>query len=66
VRDQAHDFSLVLYYVDPIVQIAQLGDAGFVDVEVWDGSGHRVSPERPGRDPHLFYVCRPDARAAGP
>jgi len=65
VRDQAHDFSLVLYYVDPIAQIAQLVDAGFVDVEIWDRDGRRVPPEGPGRDPHLFYVCRPDRSAAG-
>ena len=59
VRDSAHDFSLVLCYVSPAHQVAQLAEAGFPSCEVLDISGRTVDADAPGRDPHLFYIARP-------
>jgi ubiquinone/menaquinone biosynthesis C-methylase UbiE len=59
IRDEAHGFSLVQYYVMPAVQIEQLAEAGFDEPRVFDMRGREVDPAAPGRDPHLFYVCRP-------
>jgi SAM-dependent methyltransferase len=65
VRDDAHDFSLVLCYVSPAHQVAQLAELGFPECEVLNMSGHEVDADRPGRDPHLFYIARP-RRASAP
>jgi SAM-dependent methyltransferase len=59
VRDDAHDFALVLCYVSPVHQLAELARAGFGTGEVLDMAGHKVDPQAPGSDPHLFYVARP-------
>lgn len=61
VRDEAHDFSLVLCYVSARHQVEELAKAGFPSCEVLDMSGRLVDPEAPGRDPHLFYVARASA-----
>ena len=63
VRDEAHDFSLVLCYVSAAHQVAQLASAGFEHCEVLDMRGRPVDPEAPGRDPHLFYLARPGSAA---
>jgi SAM-dependent methyltransferase len=59
IRDEAHGFSLLQYYVMPAVQLEQLAEAGFAEARVFDMRGREVDPTSPGRDPHLFYVCRP-------
>jgi hypothetical protein len=59
VRDDAHDFALVLCYVSPVQQLADLAQAGFPTCEVLDMAGRQVDPQAPGPDPHLFYVVRP-------
>lgn len=59
VRDAAHGFSLSTMYVTAEHQLRELADAGFGDVEVYDLSGGRVDPSRPGDDPWLYYFCRP-------
>lgn len=59
VRDGAHGFSLVLTYVDPTYQLRQLEECGFSVVDVLDSAGHRIDPQDPGREAHLFYICRP-------
>jgi len=59
VRDGAHDFSVVLCYVSPQHQVAELAKAGFPSCEILDMSGRRVDAQAPGRDPHLFYIARP-------
>ncbi len=59
IRDEAHGFSLVQYYVMPALQIEQLADAGFGEPRIFDMRGREVDPADPGRDPHLFYVCPP-------
>ena len=56
IRD---DSGLVQYYVAPREQLRQLDATGFDVDRVLDGAGHVVDPEQPGRDPHLFYICRP-------
>jgi SAM-dependent methyltransferase len=65
VRDDAHDFSLVLCYVSPGHQVAELAEVGFPSCEILDMSGRPVDAQTPGRDPHLFYVARP-GRANAP
>lgn len=59
VRDDAHDFALVLCYVSPVHQLAELARAGFGTCEVLDMAGREVDPHAPGPDPHLFYIARP-------
>jgi SAM-dependent methyltransferase len=65
VRDGAHDFSLLLCYVSPAYQVAQLAQAGFPSCRILDMSGRAVDADAPGRDPHLFYIARP-RRAVAP
>ena len=43
VNDDAHDWSLLTYYISPSDQVRQLEDAGFIDVECFDQWG-RPSP----------------------
>jgi len=57
VRDDAHDFALVLCYVTASHQVAELAAAGFEECEVLDMKGQQVDPHNPGRDPHLFYIA---------
>lgn len=45
VNDEAHDYSLLHYYVTPEAQVRQLVAAGFTDVRVYDQKGvETVSP----------------------
>ena len=66
VRDGAHDFSLVLTYVDPVYQLRQLDECGFRVSEVLDGAGRSLDPLDPGSEPHLFYLCRPHGGSRTP
>jgi SAM-dependent methyltransferase len=59
LRDDAHGFSLVQYYVMPAVQVEQLEASGFGAPRILDMRGREVDPASPGRDPYLFYICRP-------
>lgn len=59
LRDDAHDFQGLWYYVLPEYQVTQLGEAGFSVVEVYDVDGRPVSPSSPGRGPWLHYLCAP-------
>lgn len=59
LRDGAHQFELVVYYVDPAYQVRQLAEHGFHVVEVYNLDGEAVNVEEPGRDPWLYYLCRP-------
>lgn len=59
VRDDAHDFALVLCYVSPVHQVAELARVGFGSCEVLDMTGRVVEPQAPGSDAHLFYIARP-------
>lgn len=58
VRDDAHEFALVLCYVTASHQVEQLQAAGFDECEVLDMQGRIVDPLSPGRDPHLFYLAK--------
>jgi SAM-dependent methyltransferase len=58
VRDQAHDFDLITYYVLPEFQAAQLEAAGFSLCTTYDLAGKEVDVQQPGRDPWLYYLCR--------
>jgi SAM-dependent methyltransferase len=59
VRDQAHDFNLITYYVLPEFQVAQLEEAGFSLCTTYDLAGRQVDVRAPGRDPWLYYLGRP-------
>ena len=60
IRDDAHGFSIpATTYVDPAYELRELRESGFAVEDVLDASGASVSPEAPGSDAHLFYVCRP-------
>lgn len=45
VNDDAHDWSLLTYYISPPDQVRQLADAGFVDVECFDQWGRPSSAD---------------------
>ena len=66
IRDGAHDFSVVLTYVDPVYQVAQLDAAGFYVSDVLDAAGRPLDRLDPGPGPHLFYLCRPHAGRPSP
>jgi SAM-dependent methyltransferase len=57
--DEAHDFRLVLYYVDPAAQVNQLRAHGFREVTVFDFDGVEHTAESPeiDRSVHVHYVA---------
>lgn len=65
VNDEAHDYSLLLYYVTRDAQERQLAEVGFSLVECLDGDGEPVPPgEDAARWPELHYAARPAAVSA--
>ena len=66
LRDEAHDFGVVTYYVEPGYQVSQLEDAGFTSRDVYNMSGCAVDPAQPGRDAYLYYLCRPSGEPKPP
>ncbi|CAM3665003.1 class I SAM-dependent methyltransferase [Nocardioides zeicaulis] len=56
VNDNAHDWSLLTYYVSPPDQVAQLRDAGFTVVECFDQWGE--PGERDERSVWRHYLAR--------
>ena len=61
VRDGALKFRVTLYYIRPSVQLAQLAEAGFSDVEIFGHDGQRISPDDvdDSRDLSLHYLASP-------
>lgn len=57
VNDEAHDYSLLHYYVTPETQTRQLEDAGFTDVRVYDQWGTEIAGKSP-KSIWLYYDCR--------
>lgn len=59
VNDEAHDFSLLTYYIGVPQQVTQLEGAGFTVDAVWSLAGERISPSQPDRDSiWVHYVAR--------
>lgn len=59
VNDRAHNFSLMTYYIGGEQQRAQLAEAGFQDVVVYDMAGHVVEPGRIDSDSlWLHFLAR--------
>jgi hypothetical protein len=56
VNDDAHDWSLLTYYISPPDQVRQLVDAGFVDVDCFDQWG-QPSPSD-GQSVWRYYLAR--------
>lgn len=57
LRDDAHSFSLELYYVMPATQVAQLREVGFGVRSIYDLAGREVSLPQAPADAWLHYVC---------
>jgi len=66
VNDEAHNFSLLHYYISPEAQARQLADCGFALLECLDLDGGAVtaSESAPGCS-ELHYVARADAEPPG-
>jgi SAM-dependent methyltransferase len=59
LNDNAHDFSLLHYYIDRDAQERQLAEHGWALVECVDLDGHAVGPGDAAEDtPELHYVAR--------
>ena len=60
VVDSGHDFRLLHYYVEPEMQVRQLGEAGFVEIEVFDQQGSPSALSAPSLDTtgHVHYLAR--------
>ena len=67
VTDSGHGFRLLHYYVDPVEQVRQLQELGFLAVEAFDGRGVARSLDAPelNATPHVHYVARRPVAAAG-
>ena len=60
VNDEAHDYSLLLYYVTRDDQERQLAEEGFELLECLDGDGRAVARGDDAAEwPELHYVARP-------
>lgn len=57
VNDEAHDYSLLNYYISPAAQRAQLDAAGFTDVRVHDQWGRETTVPSP-RSIWMYYSAR--------
>jgi SAM-dependent methyltransferase len=58
-NDDAHEHSLLTYYVRAPDQITQLRQAGFTaDIAVHALDGHRLAPGETSHDPWLYYAVR--------
>ena len=57
--DEAHEFRLVLYYIDPTAQVHQLRAHGFRDVTVFDFEGveRAAKSTEVARSVHVHYVA---------
>ena len=58
VMDNAHDFQLSIYYIEPERQLEQLHEAGFETTAVYDMEGREIEASAAGRDSSLYYLCR--------
>jgi hypothetical protein len=59
VNNDAHDFSLVHYFVSPEAQRRQLDDEGFEPLGVFDYEGRELGPGDTAADcVELHYVAR--------
>lgn len=59
LNDEAHDFGLLHYYVEPDAQVAQLERVGFAVVERRDLEGRALAPgERAPWSPEVHYLAR--------
>jgi SAM-dependent methyltransferase len=59
LNDEAHDFSVLHYYVSPDVQARQMREAGYEFLECLDLDGRRVEPgEVAAQCSELHYVAR--------
>jgi SAM-dependent methyltransferase len=59
INDHAHDYSMLLYYIDRDSQEQQLADVGYELLECLDVDGRPVPRNRVSRDPWLHYIARP-------
>jgi SAM-dependent methyltransferase len=58
IHDYVFDWKKFSYYIDPDVQLAQLGAAGFHDARVYLASGREnLEAEARKTDPWLHYIC---------
>lgn len=59
-NDEAHDFSLLHYYISRDAQERQLAEHGFELIECWDLDGRQLAAHATAvRCPELHYVARP-------
>lgn len=58
IRDGLHSFDLVVHYVMPDYQVAQLQKAEFTVLDVLDVNGRSVTPDNPGPSPWIHFLCR--------
>jgi SAM-dependent methyltransferase len=59
INDHAHDYSMLLYYIDRHSQEQQLAEAGYELLECLDVDGRPVHRNMVSRDPWLHYVATP-------
>jgi SAM-dependent methyltransferase len=59
INDGDHGFEVLYYYVLPAEMERQLAGAGFALEAIYDHGGRSVTTDEPGRDPWLYYYCRP-------
>jgi SAM-dependent methyltransferase len=58
VNDEAHDYSLLHYYISRADQERQLGQLGYELVDVLEFDGDSVGPGADGLGPTLYYVAK--------
>jgi SAM-dependent methyltransferase len=59
LNDEAHNYSLLTYYVTMSEQQRELADAGFPSVGIYDADGRELTTTD-SRSPWLYYVARRD------
>jgi SAM-dependent methyltransferase len=59
LNDEAHDYSLLHYYIRSEDQARQLVQLGYELIECLDAEGWRVAPGQGSPSPWLYYIARP-------
>jgi SAM-dependent methyltransferase len=59
INDEAHEYSLLTYYISIESQVRQLKDCGFRSIQVYGLNGKTIDWEHAtSHDPWIYYLCR--------
>jgi hypothetical protein len=59
INDVAHNYAMLTYYIDKVLQVLQLEDVGFETIEMYDTYGNMLNLDSDDKDSAwIYYVAR--------